>query len=185
MIVTPGALLYATERALTLFPDTRTGTVRGQFVHDIYVGQIMRWGDESGLVRVPRRNPRSFTGTRASEPAPPEDRVYGSARNRPGSAADDTQQIEVSQRTDATLREYLRRLPSETRRGVTINTLRAVYRRGAGAYSTSHDPRASRHGWGLARVKAFLTLVSEGKPRNPRYTSDNDLLPRWHPLSTR
>jgi hypothetical protein len=184
-VISPGDLLYATERALTLFPVARTGTVQGQFIHDIYIGQVMRWGDESGTVRVPKRNPRSFRGTAASEPAPPEDRLRGSARNRPGSAADDTQRIEVSQRTDATLREYLRRLRSEKRRGVTINTLRAVYRRGAGAFSTSHDPAASRHGWGLARVKAFLTLVDEGKPRNPRYVADNDLLPRWHPLSTR
>jgi len=69
---------------------------------------------------------------------------------------------------------------------VTIGMLRAVYRRGAGAFSTSHSPRvASRDQWALARVNAFLHLVATGSPRNDRYTGDNDLLPIGHPKATR
>ena len=32
--------------------------------------------------------------------------------------------------------------------------LKAVYRRGAGAYSTSHAPKMSRDGWAMARVNS-------------------------------
>jgi hypothetical protein len=33
----------------------------------------------------------------------------------------------------------------------------------------------------MARVNAFLKLVKSGKPTNPKYTTDNDLLPKMHP----
>ena len=59
--------------------------------------------------------------------------------------------------------------------------LKAVYRRGAGAYSSSHAPKMSRHGWAIARVNAFLTLLRTGKPSNSAYKQDNDLLPKGHP----
>ena len=55
--------------------------------------------------------------------------------------------------------------------------LKAVYRRGAGAFSSTHRPGMSRSGWGVARVNAFLKLVRSGKPSNPKYVQDNDLLP--------
>jgi hypothetical protein len=59
--------------------------------------------------------------------------------------------------------------------------LKAVYRRGAGAYSTSHRPGVSRAAWSMARVNAFLKLVRSGSPSNSKYTQDNDLLPKGHP----
>ncbi len=63
--------------------------------------------------------------------------------------------------------------------------LKAVYRRGAGAYSTSHRPGVSRAAWSMARVNAFLRLVKSGRPANPKYVQDNDLLPRGHPRRVR
>ena len=63
--------------------------------------------------------------------------------------------------------------------------LKAVYRRGAGAYSTSHAPKMSRDGWAMARVNAFLTLLRTGKPSNSGYKQDNDLLPKGHPRSSK
>ena len=63
--------------------------------------------------------------------------------------------------------------------------LKAVYRRGAGAYSTSHAPKMSRHGWAIARVNAFLTLLRTGRPSNSGYTQDNDLLPKGHPKKSK
>jgi hypothetical protein len=59
--------------------------------------------------------------------------------------------------------------------------LKAVYRRGAGAFSSTHRPGMSRSGWGVARVNAFLKLVKSGRPSNPKYKQDNDLLPAGHP----
>ena len=43
----------------------------------------------------------------------------------------------------------------------------------------------SRHGWAIARVNAFLTLLRTGKPSNSGYTQDNDLLPKGHPRSSK
>jgi hypothetical protein len=37
----------------------------------------------------------------------------------------------------------------------------------------------------MARVNAFLKLLLSGKPANPSYTQDNDLLPPQHPRSTK
>ena len=67
----------------------------------------------------------------------------------------------------------------------TLGQLKAVYRRGAGAYSTSHAPKMSRHGWAIARVKAFLYLLRNGRPSNTNYKQDNDLLPSSHPKKSK
>jgi HK97 family phage prohead protease len=73
--------------------------------------------------------------------------------------------------------------PDYTR--TTLGQLKAVYRRGSGAYSTSHRPGISRAAWSMARVNAFLYLLRNGRPENPNYVTDNDLLPEGHPRSTR
>ena len=70
-------------------------------------------------------------------------------------------------------------------RKVTLGMLKAVWRRGAGAFSASHRPGMGRQQWAMGRVNAFLRLVSSGKPKNAKYTTDNDLLPKKHPKSTR
>jgi hypothetical protein len=64
---------------------------------------------------------------------------------------------------------------------VTKRKLKAVYRRGAGAYSDSHREGMTRNQWAMARVNAFLYLVRNGNPENDAYTQDNDLLPDGHP----
>ena len=66
--------------------------------------------------------------------------------------------------------------------GVNLGMLKSVYQRGVGAYNVSHSPAVkSSQQWALARVNAFLLLVKNGKPQNPKYTSDYDLLPTKHP----
>jgi hypothetical protein len=37
----------------------------------------------------------------------------------------------------------------------------------------------------MARVNAFLRLLSSGRPANPNYKQDNDLLPKAHPKSSK
>lgn len=128
---------------------------------------------------------RSFTGTEASKPAPPKDKIQGSEENEQGSASNTRGGIEISAETEKVLRQYLKTIPKDKREGVNIGTLKAVYRRGAGAFSTSHDPKASRSGWAFARVKAFIRLLRAGRPDNPKYTGDFDLLPSWHKRSTK
>ena len=66
--------------------------------------------------------------------------------------------------------------------GVTVGKLKKVYKRGVGAFQTSHSPNVkSERQWAMARVNAFLYLVKNGRPDNKKYVQDNDLLPQGHP----
>jgi hypothetical protein len=117
-------------------------------------------------------------------PAPKRDQRTGSKRNPEGSASGTRGSIEVSDRTEKAL-ENLRDEHNEKHeaagRRVDLGMLKAVYRRGAGAFSTSHRPSVtSRDQWALARVKAFLKLVGTGQ-RKEAYDTDLDLLPKEHP----
>lgn len=115
-----------------------------------------------------------------STPAPKKDRIKGSPRNKPGSAKPGGS-VTFSQKVTNSLKEKVKNHNAKSDRKVTLRMLKAVYRRGAGAYSTSHRPGVSRAAWSMARVNAFLRLVRSGRPANPKYVQDNDLLPRGHP----
>ena len=68
--------------------------------------------------------------------------------------------------------------------GVTVGVLSSVFQRGLGAFNTSHSPRVrSASQWAHARVNAYMYLVKNGRPQNPKYTTDYDLLPKKHPKS--
>lgn len=125
-------------------------------------------------------------------PAPAEDQIEGSDENAPGSASGAGGDIELSEATETALRNKAQEhndamgendRPAWTR--TTFGQLSAVYRRGAGAFSTSHRPGVSRGAWAMARVNAFLFLLRTGRPENASYVTDNDLLPEDHPRSTR
>jgi hypothetical protein len=70
-------------------------------------------------------------------------------------------------------------------RKATLAMLKAVYRRGAGAYVASHRQGVNRNQWAMARVNAYLKLLRTGKPTNVSYKADNDLLPSSHPMSSK
>ena len=125
-------------------------------------------------------------------PAPPSDQITGSDANEPGSASGAGGDIAISASTETALRNKVtehndamaeRDRPAWTR--TTFGQLAAVYRRGSGAYSTSHRPGIGRAQWSMARVNAYLFLLRTGAPENPNYVTDNDLLPEDHPRSTR
>ena len=125
-------------------------------------------------------------------PAPPSDQITGSDANEPGSASGAGGDIAISAATETALRNKVtehndamkeRDRPAWTR--ATYGQLAAVYRRGSGAYSTSHRPGIGRAQWSMARVNAYLFLLRTGRPENPNYVTDNDLLPEDHPRSTR
>ena len=119
-------------------------------------------------------------------PAPKKDQKKGSKRNKPDSAKDDKGKVTFSKNTTERLKQ---KVAEHNKKGkgskATLGMLKAVYRRGAGAYSTSHAPKMSRDGWAMARVNAFLTLLRTGRPSNSGYKQDNDLLPKGHPRSTK
>jgi HK97 family phage prohead protease len=129
-----------------------------------------------------------YKAVHTDPPAPKSDQITGSDENAPGSASGKLGDIKLSDATEkglqtksddhnAAMKEADR--PSWTR--VRVDALRAVYRRGSGAYSVSHRPGTTREQWSMARVNAFLYLARTGAPENAAYVSDNDLLNPDHP----
>jgi len=119
-------------------------------------------------------------------PAPKKDQIKGSDTNPAGSAEGKKGGIKISAETETGLRnkldehnEKMKDRPAWTR--TTMGALKAVYRRGAGAFSTSHRPGIGRQQWAMARVNAFLYLCRVGRPKNPKYITDYDLLNKSHP----
>lgn len=123
-----------------------------------------------------------IVATAGSKPAPKKDQIKGSDKNKKGSAATGkgvTFTAEITKALEKKVADH--NAKAKNGRKVTLAKLKAVYRRGAGAFSTSHRPDQNRNSWAMARVNAFLKLVRSGKPNNPKYTQDNDLLPKLHP----
>ena len=119
-------------------------------------------------------------------PAPKKDQKKGSKKNKPDSAKDKSGKITFSKEVTAQLAAKVKEHNAKGKGSkATLGMLKAVYRRGAGAFSTSHAPKMSRHGWAIARVNAFLKLLRSGRPSNPKYTTDNDLLPSGHPRKSK
>jgi hypothetical protein len=116
----------------------------------------------------------------ADEPAPPKDRKKGSKKNPKDSAKDSKGGITFSESVTKSLSTKAKEHNAKSDKKVTLGMLKSVYRRGSGAYSTSHREGISRAAWSMARVNAFLKLVRSGKPSNPKYVQDNDLLPSNH-----
>jgi hypothetical protein len=121
----------------------------------------------------------------ASRKAPKKDRIYGSKKNKPGSAAGG-KKIVFSKKVETALKNKVKEHNEKAPAGrkATLGQLKAVYRRGSGAFSSSHRPGKTRDQWAMARVNAYLKLLKSGRPTNPNYKQDNDLLPKAHPKST-
>lgn len=126
-----------------------------------------------------------FTEANKSEPAPPKDRIKGSPKNKKGSSSKPNDEIKLDEKTESSLQskveDHNKKYGNDKGKKVTLGMLKSVWRRGAGAYSTSHRPGVSRSAWAMARVNAFLHLVRTGSPKNSDYITDNDLLPNGHP----
>lgn len=122
----------------------------------------------------------------AQTPAPKKDRIKGSSKNTKGSAAGG-KKITFTPAIEAALRKKVQEHNEKAPKGrkTSVSTLKAVYRRGAGAYSVSHRPGMTRNQWAMGRVNAFLRLLKSGKPKNSAYKADNDLLPASHPKSSK
>lgn len=155
----------------------------------------MLWGGDPGRTwaetMVERMNAIDEDVDKADAKAPPEDRISGSERNPEGSAAGagSGREIEITEAVETAIRNAMERHNEEVgdaeSKRATMGMLRSVWRRGAGAFSTSHRPGMTRQQWAMARVNAFLRILRTGKPENARYVGDNDLLPEKHPRSTR
>ena len=127
-------------------------------------------------------------GIRRSKKAPKSDTPNPNPKGK-GTAKGDastTRGAKVSKKDEATLKQksddFNKRYKDKLGYGVNVGMLKAVFQRGLGAFNVSHSPRVkSASQWSFARVNAFLYLVKNGRPQNPKYTGDFDLLPKGHP----
>ena len=111
----------------------------------------------------------------------------GSAKNEPGDTKTTRGGIEVSQEVESTLKDKIEKHneanPQESQKA-TLGMLKAVWRRGAGAYSVGTPGKRGmqRSQWAMARVNAFLNILAGNRSGYDKdYNQDNDLLPKGHP----
>jgi hypothetical protein len=130
-------------------------------------------------------------GIKESDKAPksdtpnPNPKGEGSAG---GDASDKSAKVTVEQ--EKTLQnkvDEFNEKESNTKNGrATLGQLKSVFQRGLGAFNTSHSPLVkSASQWAFARVNAYLYLLKNGRPENPKYDTDFDLLPKGHPKANK
>jgi len=131
---------------------------------------------------MPKRSGRKSA---AQTPAPAKERIFGSKKNPKGTAASESsaKSIKLSPSVMSSLKrkldEFKEKHPGKS--NITLNDLKAVYRRGAGAYSSSHRPFITggapntRNAWAMARVNKFLKKAA-GQQVKATYVSDDDLM---------
>lgn len=142
----------------------------------------------------PLKNTKKPKKTGKRTPAPKKDRIFGSTLNAAGSASSSSsaREIDMSSEIINSLAVKLRQHNAEMKKAnkpewsqTNLRALKAVYRRGAGAFSRSHRPGMTRNQWAMGRVNAFLRILRTGKPKTSAYKTDNDLLPQKHPWRKR
>lgn len=131
----------------------------------------------------------------AQTPAKPEDRLKGSPKNPPGSAGTkpDAKEkaekalekkdqktvvkaaITFSEKVTNALKNKVEQHNKKHSRKVTLSQLKKVYRRGAGAFSSSSRPGKSRGQWAMARVNTFLRMMAGGKVKDSYRAADQDI----------
>jgi len=110
----------------------------------------------------------------------------GSEKNEPGDTKTSRGGIEVSEEVETSLKDKIKehneKNPQDSQKA-DLGMLKAVWRRGAGAYSVGTPGRKgmTRSQWAMGRVNAFLKILSGSAPSDKDYTQDNDLLPKSHP----
>ena len=148
--------------------------------------------DFSELIAKRRQGPKSSAQT----PSKPDERKKGSSVNKPGSAGttpdakekaketlnkkDEKQlvskaEITFSQKVTDALKEKVKNHNAKHSKKVTLGQLKKVYRRGSGAFSSSHRPGQSRASWAMARVNTFLRMQSGGKVKDAYRRADQDI----------
>jgi len=118
---------------------------------------------------------RSGPKSGAQTPAAPSERKRGSKKNPKGSAGEKGGKITFSEKTTNALKEKVKEHNSKHSKKVTLGQLKKVYRRGSGAFSSSHRPNMSRHGWAMARVNMFLKMMRGGKVKDSYRKADQDI----------
>lgn len=138
---------------------------------------------------------RSGPKSSAQTPAKPDERKKGSKMNEPGSAGttpDAKQRAkEALERKDEkeivkaeitfndkiinSLKKKVEDHNSKHSKKVSLSQLKKVYRRGLGAFSSSHRPGKSRQQWAMARVNTFLKMMRGEKVKDAYKAADGDI----------
>ena len=92
--------------------------------------------------------------------------------NEPGSAAG---AITFSDKVTTSLKNKVKEHNEKHSKKITLGMLKKIYRRGAGAFSTSHRPGQTRGSWAMARVNMFLKMVRGGKVKDSYRKADQDV----------
>lgn len=118
---------------------------------------------------------RSGPKSAAQTPAPKKDQRKGSSKNPKGSAGEDGGKIEFSEKITNSLQEKVRSHNEKYDKKVSLSQLKKVYRRGLGAFSSSHRPGQTRGSWAMARVNMFLKMMRGGKVKDSYRAADQDV----------
>lgn len=163
----------------------------GKLMYDAWGGKAgLRWAesklkqlgeikaakvDEDGKVSPSKKAPKSDTPNKSPKG---KGTAKGNAKGKTGAKVSAKDRASLKKKADAFNKQYKDKLGY----GITVGMLASVFQRGLGAFNTSHSPKVrSASQWAHARVNAFMYLVRKGKPQNPKYTTDYDLLPTKHP----
>jgi hypothetical protein len=118
---------------------------------------------------------RSGPKSAAQTPAPKSDQKTGSDKNKKGSAGTDGGKIEFAEKVVNSLQEKVKSHNEKYEKKVSLSQLKKVYRRGLGAFSSSHRPGQSRSSWAMARVNMFLKMMRGGKVKDSYRAADQDV----------
>ena len=118
---------------------------------------------------------RSGPKSSAQTPAKKSEKKKGSDKNKPGSAGEKGGKITFSDKVIESLKSKVKEHNAKYSKKVTLSQLKKVYRRGAGAFSSSHRPGKTRGQWAMARVNTFLKMVRGGKVKDSYRKADQDI----------
>lgn len=138
---------------------------------------------------------RSGPKSSAQSPAQEEEKKKGSKTNEPGSAGtkpdakeraekalereDEKElikaEITFNDKIINSLKKKVEEHNSKHDKKVSLSQLKKVYRRGLGAFSSSHRPGKSRQQWAMARVNTFLKMMRGEKVKDAYKAADGDI----------
>lgn len=167
----------------------------GKLMYDAWGGKAaLRWsrGKLKSLGEIDLAESDGKGGVKSSPKAPKSDTpnknpkgegtAKGSAKGKTSAKVSAADRKTLQKKADEFNDKYRDKLAYS----VTVGMLASVFQRGLGAFNTSHSPKVrSAKQWALARVNAYLYLMKNGRPQNPKYTTDYDLLPKKHPKSSK
>jgi hypothetical protein len=151
------------------------------------------WGGDAGYAwarkvvgQMEARDNKELARPVSQTPAPPKERIKGSKENPEGTASTRSKagDIEISAENEEALKNKIAEFKDKhpTRKAPTLGALKKVFRRGAGAFSTSFRPTItggkpnSRNAWAMARVNKFLKMAGGGEVKESYRKADGDLL---------